>query len=329
MKEKTSNINHFINFIKGIACIFVIIIHCNYNNVYMSILKEIGRFAVPFFVMVSGFFVYCKDNVILEKKCKKALIKISKITLYSSIMFILWNFVKNGFSLKKYFLFVETELLSVQGIINFICFNRALFLGNIMYYLFMMIYVYELFILIKRIHISEKFNIIISIILLFFGFLMQLIFSIEWYYIGNWIFLGLPFFIIGNTIAILNANDKLKVSNRILIALIIIGILISASFPIVFKKELFYDCGTIILSISLIILAVKNPNKLENKIMTKIGKNYSLMIFIIHCVIRDLIEKIFYILKIKYSITEVLIIIVISILSCFIIKTILNFIIKR
>ena len=39
---------------KGIACIFVILIHCTFPSIVGEILRAIARFAVPLFFTVTG-----------------------------------------------------------------------------------------------------------------------------------------------------------------------------------------------------------------------------------------------------------------------------------
>ena len=53
--------NYCMDFLKGIACIFVVFIHVKFPGNFGQSVQAIARFAVPFFFMVSGYYCYRKD----------------------------------------------------------------------------------------------------------------------------------------------------------------------------------------------------------------------------------------------------------------------------
>lgn len=52
----------FLDIIRLIASIFVLLIHCPIDGMTGGYITAIGRFAVPFFILVSGFFSDYSDN---------------------------------------------------------------------------------------------------------------------------------------------------------------------------------------------------------------------------------------------------------------------------
>ena len=50
--------NYCLDFIKGLACIFVVLMHCEFPGVTGVAVQAISRFCVPFFFMVSGYFCF-------------------------------------------------------------------------------------------------------------------------------------------------------------------------------------------------------------------------------------------------------------------------------
>ena len=48
--------NYCLDFVKGLACIFVVLMHCEFPGVTGVAVQAISRFCVPFFFMVSGYF---------------------------------------------------------------------------------------------------------------------------------------------------------------------------------------------------------------------------------------------------------------------------------
>lgn len=321
MKEKKC-VNYCINFFKGLACIFVICLHCNLESRIYSIFKELFRCAVPFFIIVSGYYCFdeYKDSCI--RKAKKALKKISKLTFLIVIIYVIWNLLKVRFDFDKYYNWLCLELINLRSIFNFIVFNRAVFLSNIAYYLFMMIYVYIFYITSLKLNIDIKKIYYLCPILLFIGILIQTFFYVEWFFIGNWIFTGLPFFFLGNMIRC--KFTKANFNNKYIIITLLIGIFISLFTVIFSEKVWFYDIGTIFICISLLIYSINNSNKYIIKFVEKLGAKYSFIIFVIHCIIRDIVEKFSEKLKVNYDYLEVLLIILISIIASAVIKKLYN-----
>lgn len=56
MAEK--KINKCLNFAKGVACILVVFIHCQFPPPVGRYVISIARAAVPLFFMVSGYFCF-------------------------------------------------------------------------------------------------------------------------------------------------------------------------------------------------------------------------------------------------------------------------------
>ena len=60
MAEK--KINKCLNFAKGVACILVVFIHCQFPPPVGRYVISIARAAVPLFFMVSGYFCFYGDR---------------------------------------------------------------------------------------------------------------------------------------------------------------------------------------------------------------------------------------------------------------------------
>lgn len=50
--------NFCLDFIKGIACICVIFMHCEFPGTLGVVVQCMSRFCVPFFFMVSGYYSF-------------------------------------------------------------------------------------------------------------------------------------------------------------------------------------------------------------------------------------------------------------------------------
>lgn len=117
--------NNAINILKGIACILVVWMHCEFPGVFGDYVQCIGRFSVPFFFAVSGYFCFYEDRMRLREKIPGKIIHILKITLWSTFIYLLWAFVKR---------WVWNEELLLNNIdvrlIKFVIFNEPFVVGG-------------------------------------------------------------------------------------------------------------------------------------------------------------------------------------------------------
>ena len=87
-------INFSINVIKCLAIFSVIIIHCGIFSLGRkgTVIEGLARFAVPFFFLISGYYSYYKLNNKSMMKYKERIIRLTKLLIISSILFIIFNF---------------------------------------------------------------------------------------------------------------------------------------------------------------------------------------------------------------------------------------------
>ena len=89
--------NYCLDFIKGIACIFVVFMHCEFPGIMGTVVQAISRFCVPLFFMVSGYFCYKSTNYhdngswLFNKK----VIHILKITINASLFYLVFVIIQS------------------------------------------------------------------------------------------------------------------------------------------------------------------------------------------------------------------------------------------
>lgn len=300
--------NDLVNIIKFIACFFIVILHVmdKYDNTNKII--ELCRFGVPFFLMVSGYYAYKKNKKDNLYNSLKQLKKIIKITIIVLICYILFNTV-NSYFINNHdpFAWITNHLNSKTALLNLIAFNRAYYICNIFWYFLALIYVYAIYYIIVKLDILKySYLLIIPLIIMSnaFGEFLHL----EWYYSGNYLFTGLPFFLLGNYLH----TKKLNVNNLLLIGLVILSL-----FIYVYEVNKFGLCflpiSAIIISISLFILAINNDKKLLKNDTSILLKKSSMYIFYSHCMIRDAIHLLYRHYHIELGLyTKIFIVILVS-----------------
>jgi hypothetical protein len=101
----------------------------------------------------------------------------------------------------------------------------------------------------------------------------------------------MPFILLGFLIA-KNMNSLIIIKKNTLIIVAIGGALFQFIEYYLFKQSLDFYIGTIFYSVSLFILAIKNPFKKYNFIINYIGEKLSMFIYIIHMTIIIFLSRI-------------------------------------
>ncbi len=210
--------NRFIYAVKLLACFAVITIHVRFPGEFGNYCFALARFAVPFFFAVSGRFLLAAGQKVSEgetsfirRRTLRALSKICRTTLHVYLVYLIFSIVYhilNGISLKEWF----SSKFNPGEAINFFLFNSGRFIYDPSYtfdhlwFLFALIYVYGLiFIFAPVLRKWYKGLIIIFIFFLFFGEALQTFYPIRpfginintWFVMRNWLFVGMPFVLIG------------------------------------------------------------------------------------------------------------------------------------
>lgn len=81
---------------KGIACIFVVFIHCVFPGILGTIVKGAARFAVPLFFMSAGYYCCCRNSDIKSYVSKKVK-HVMCLLIAGSVPWIIYEFVMNCF----------------------------------------------------------------------------------------------------------------------------------------------------------------------------------------------------------------------------------------
>ena len=290
-----------IDILKCISAFLIICIHKSFPGEIGQYIVAIARFCVPIFLMISGFFY----NSLTEKKNTKSYIKrMSWLLVSSNILYFILNLAINFFKgkVKEYI----CSCFSVRSILKFVFFNVSPF-GYHLWYLGAIIYVIVIIELLKK--ITSKWKVVLYIVtpFLIIGDLILGKYSIllwgrelvPYVVVRNFLFVGIPYFSIG---LFLNEYKKtLSKLNRYWLLNLMLIILFSITS--IFERNLLINIGanatrdqyisTTFLSIALFILFSNLEwNKIRISVIRKIGKDYTLLIYIIHPIIIIIMNKI-------------------------------------
>ncbi len=269
--------NYCMDFLKGIACIFVVFIHVKFPGDFGQAVQAVARFAVPFFFMVSGYYCYRKDYQGVKVGGKK-IWHILKITFFAYLFYIvvalLDNWLLGG---TKTFNFTPSHLLFV--VIYSIPYN----VPPQLWFLIALLEVYIVYFFIDLLH-ARKLAYIAAVI----TFIAMILFSQSFlifgkelgpdFYRNAWIE-GYSFFTLGYFLH--DKKDKLNINNKALISIIIFLVIVSVVERFGLGRVSALHISTYPLVISLFIYAINNSEKHAGAIQ-QIGKKYSMYVYILH-----------------------------------------------
>lgn len=273
MKDQVRN--NSLDAFRMIASIFVVFIHVPFPGIIGELIKTTGRFAVPFFLLISGYY-YAEENA------KKSIVSVIKLIIFSSALYCALNCMGSVLRRTGFFGWLVPHL-TLEALLQFLLFNRAYFISNISYYLFMLLYVYIAMLLLARFGATQKCYALVPLLLA--GTVLLTYLNVAWYYCGNWLMTGLPFFLLGKAIQ----TGKLKVSRPL--PIIVLGLAAAVLEARLVRGDRYLGVSAIILSVGLFQWCLQNPAAFSGRFAAW-GRRISLFVFILHCGIRDVLKNV-------------------------------------
>lgn len=268
-----------LDILKAICAFLVVCIHIPFPGAFGEYFTALCRVAVPIFFMITGFF-YKKD------KAKKSIIKSARLFIIASILYFVFGLLVNGIehNIGAYL----SKITSFEMVIKFVFLNVSPFSGHL-WYLSAVLYVQIIVYLLGDKHkkILYRLTPVLLICDLVFGKYSLLLFERQVPYIllRNFIFVGIPYFCIGEFIA---EHKKMFIDKRVLgvlSCLFIVTSLLERYLLVMNGTNAARDhyISTTFLSVCLFELALKYKGKNAiGKHLSIIGKEYSGVIYVIH-----------------------------------------------
>lgn len=293
--QPNKKINNSLNVLKCLAIFAVICIHCKLNGIggKSAIVNALSRFAVPVFFLIAGYFsFYEKKNYAIDKY-KARIIRLFKLLVFSNLLYFIYKCITTvHFNIQEYLI----SFLSYKNLFNIIIFDSTI-IGRHLWFIQALLYCYIIIYLLKKYDFEiKKLYVYIPILLLMsimigeFSNLMG--FHIDKIITRNFMFTGMPFFILGYLIK--DKQDKFtSFSDRFIITPIILGGLLTILERIV-SGDIELYIGQIFVSIMLFIWCIKYPNKLNFKILGFIGGEIYMLMYVLHIIVLDNVYRIFH-----------------------------------
>ena len=184
--------NYSVDVLKFVCAVLVVILHTNFK--FHDAILPLTRCAVPCFLMISGFLLYTEGKGIGKERLMRNIKHIFHIILWSTLLFVA---LKEG----KAILCGKFFLPSLSQWFNFIIFNDNIF-GSHLWYLGAYLYVLVIMLLVNRFSLWKQLLWVSPLLLmgdLVLGKYSLLLLHHEYpyIYVRNFMFVGIPYFMLG------------------------------------------------------------------------------------------------------------------------------------
>lgn len=270
--------NYCMDFLKGLACIFVVFIHVKFPGDFGQAVQAIARFAVPFFFMVSGYYYFRPDYQGIIGGGKKIL-HIFKIFFYAYLFYIVVALLENQFlGGNNRFNFSISHIIGVLTVyvIPENVPGQLWFLLSLLE-VYLVWFVLDYFYLRKLAYILACFSLLGMILLGQGAWLMGHSLPTN-YYRNPWTE-GFFFFTLGYFLH--DKQKKLVTGNNVLYCIILLSIVLSVVERFACGRIFAVHLSTYPLVIGLFTYAINNDEK-HAGLIQRIGKDYSMYVYILH-----------------------------------------------
>lgn len=284
---KTNQYNYCLDFIKGIACIFVVFMHCEFPGLLGTVVQAVSRFCVPFFFMVSGYFYFSPKTINKLERIRKAK-HLGIITFWSTLFYIIFAFVQHSFQT------VNNINCTFKDVSAFLFCNQMWFVVSQMWFLFALLYVYVALVFINPEWYRKHCHLIVFFCLTAYICLAQGLHiigvTVPNYVYKNWMIEGFGFFSLGFVLHIY--KDKFRVTNALLFCVVVSTTLLCLAERALLGRDFGVNVCSIPQSIALMLYALNNSGR-HKGIIQLLGKTCSMFVYILHPAVWHTMEKIY------------------------------------
>lgn len=271
--------NRCLNFLKGISCLTVVLLHCPLPGIVGDCIIYAFRFPVPIFFMVSGYFCYYRGLDWI----RHAQLKILRLLLCSEAICGIVSFAVREEGIAEQLR--EVPLWEHPF--------RTLFCGTLfngtLWYLYAMFWTWGILYVVKRLHLIRQSCFLIPILLALHILGRLYIQKAGDMDIDVWIYLfrspllyGIPFVLSGHLVA----EREEQIRNRY--SLLKNALLLLLGGAVMIVEFMVWRCfmdiwfSTILIATALFLFAVRHPEMSILPGIAEIGKRYSMVVYVSH-----------------------------------------------
>lgn len=288
--------NYFTNYLKGLACLGIVLVHCRFPSVPGAVITAFARSGIPFFFILSGYYTFYTDREKTLAVTWRRVKKTFQLLVTAMLFYIAWRILPKLLSggIPEAFSWIQTALFQQQNLLDFLLFNVTDSVNGVLWYIPAALYVYLLFgILVKSgskgnaLYIAALILLAVNLVLCEIGSLAGFGIHLKWY--RNFLLTGFPLFMLGHY---LHKKEKeiqmLKRNTPILIAALGAAMILLECRLV--GNALLYT-GNVVFIIGLYLYAIQNSLSKKGTLMEQIGSKLYLYIYISQVAVIETMDK--------------------------------------
>lgn len=292
--------NYCLDYLKGIACIFVVFMHCEFPGVMGIAVQAISRFCVPFFFMVSGYFCFKPLVAKTELRSDKVLAgggissigrklkHIGKITFWASVFYLAFVL------LQQLFIHNQNIQISARDILYWLVFNQPRIIAGQYWFLFALLYAYTFYGILECLRLRRFAYILAAMMFVVYVLMAQGVhlagYHVPNMFYRNWLVEAFPYFMLGHYIH--ENQDRINISNKALITIIVTTTLLCWVERWFMGRDFGVNIVTVPQVFALFVYGVKNPQR-HGGIVQRLGRDCSMLVYILHPAVWHSLEEIY------------------------------------
>lgn len=306
MTEKTNTGNELLYSFEGVACLSVIFIHCMFPSWAGILVCGLARFAVPLFFLVSGYYLRKNTAQDAQVRCraKQKAERLGKILGAAVLLYLLWSLLRS-------FLLGGTAVMTGKLLAAFAPRQLAatVFLGDFtpigghLWFLAALLVCYEIVAHTGLDCLEQNGGKLAAVLLTIHvaGRMLCAALSVDrllgipvYLWFRNWLFMGLPFFLLGNWFRSRQEQLVQRFRKKEIVGLFALGIVLTLVETVLVAavtgddRELYL--GTFLMVFSLFLLAWKEPWQVKENVFSEIGKTDLLEIYLLHLGVMEALD---------------------------------------
>lgn len=264
--------------IKAVACFSIVSLHFLLPGDFGDFYQIIARFAVPFFLMLSGYYSLGISREKVARRLRQMLALTAGSLAFYGLVHLVHLLVTDGLAAKW-------AGLTWTDLLDFLVFNSPKgLLGSAstpVWYLLAISYIYGLYLVFYK-SFQRWATLRTAFVLLGLAFVVEYFTGNEFHY-RNFLFMGLPFYILGLQFA---RYQEQILAYRLSLAQKW-GLVLGTAGLVLLEYRLIgtdYDLypSTIVMASAVFLYAIRNADRVNIPLLNSLAKHYATMIYIIH-----------------------------------------------
>lgn len=267
---------HSIDTLRILMAFLVVTIHIPFKGTTGNVFITYGKTAVPFFLVVCGYFLYRKDSNTMMKRLKKQTIRIFILYVGSNLLYYFANLIVASINGEKLY-------FTSKQIIDFLLYNMSPFSEHL-WFLGSLLYALVILMLLNKLKVINYAMFISPLLIAAYVILSHLNVA-EAYVLRNVVLVGLPYTMMGMLIN--RYQEKLmKIKTPVYWILALILCITSIVELNTYKQGIGVPfVSTEILVYVIVLLCLKYPNFGKGTLAEKMGIELSLPIYNLHVLV--------------------------------------------